>query len=214
MTNNRPEQNSSLQANYLIKRICPWSSGIRGLTKVPLNSGFDTIPYSALYVLYREGMYGCKLSLSASLSLKPFGKFYGFELVCIWGWAEQMWGRLVWIFRKMQSAHMSYDGPQAGTPFLHWYSGKSTRTDTSSGLLLSPSLQHTGHQIGSNSKTVLRRALHTFFSILTEPAAPVNPDVFSPWDWGAPHNCGKAVTVSAVEKYWDLEQILQDRERC
>lgn len=49
---------------------------------------------------------------------------------------------------------------------------------STSGSLLAPSLQHTGHQIGSNSKPVLRRALHTFFSTLTEPAAPVNPEVF------------------------------------
>lgn len=78
VTNNRPEHNSSWQANYLIKGLCPWSSGIRGLTKVPLNLGFDAIPYSALYVLYREEMYGSKWSPSAALSLKAFGEFYGF----------------------------------------------------------------------------------------------------------------------------------------
>lgn len=144
-------------------------------------------------------MYGCKLNLSASLGsfmvLNGF-VFGGGQSRCEAGLRES-------LGKCSQPVGLSMALKRAA--LLHWYSGKPTRTDTSSSSLLAPSLQHTGHQIGSNSKPGLRRALHTLFSTLTEPAAP--------WDWGAPHNCGKAVTVWAVEKSWDLQQILQDRER-
>lgn len=144
------------------------------LTKAPLDSGFDAIPYSALYVLYREEMCGCKLSLSASLSLNPVGSFMVWNgFVFGDGQSRREGGLRESLGKCNQPVGLMMVLKQA-----HHSSTDTVGSQPGQTLPLAYYLQHTGHQIESNSKTVLRRALHTFFSILTEPAAPTNPDVF------------------------------------
>lgn len=82
------------------KGICPLSSGIKRLTRVPLNAGVDTNPYSALYVLYREKMYVCRLRLCPSLFLKHFGGVLWFWMGFIEDRQSRGEGRLGWTFME------------------------------------------------------------------------------------------------------------------